>query len=158
MEQYIWVGIIFAVSGTVAEIIRYSRKGSSKLMKAAEKNDLEAFRGLLNKRRVKINAHGALGNRPLHVAAGKWGKEGLVELVIARGAVVDIQNMDGQTPLHLAVEHNNLDAARALLENHADVNAQDRQGVTPRQIAIKNKRQRTIALLERWRLEPGDGA
>jgi ankyrin repeat protein len=150
MEPYIWVGIIFAVSGTIAGIVRYSRMGSSKLMKAAEKDDLEAFRKLLRRRKVKINEPGALGDRPLHVAAGKWGEERLVEEVIALGAIVDVRNIHGQTPLHLAVRHNNLEAARVLLENDADVNAEDRHGVTPLQLAVKKRRQRAIALLEQY--------
>jgi len=149
VEQYIWVGIIVAVGGTVAELIRYFRMGSSRLMKAAEKDDLAAFRKALKRRKVRINAHGALGNRPLHVAAGKWGQEGLIEEVIARGAVIDIRNIHGQTPLHLAVEHGNLDAISVLLEHDADVNAEDREGATPLQLAGKRNRKRALALLER---------
>lgn len=158
MEPYIVVGIIFAVSGTIAGIVRYSRMGSSKLMRAAEKDDLEGFRRLLAKRKAKINAHGALGNRPLHVAAGKWGGEGLVEEIIARGALVDIRNIDGQTPLHLAVELGNLEAARLLLEHGADLNAPDRQGVTPLRLAVKSRRRRAVALLEGFATARGERA
>lgn len=150
MEPYIWVGIILAVSGTVAELIRYLKMDSSKLMKAAEKDDLAAFRKALKRRKVRINAYGSLGNRPLHVVAGKWGREGLIEEVISRGAVIDIRNIHGQTPLYLAVEHGNLDAIRTLLEHDADVNAEDREGTTPLQVALKKKRKRVLALLEQY--------
>ena len=150
MEPYIWVGIILAVTGTIGEIVRYARMRSSKLMRAAEKEDRAAFRAMLKKKRVEINAPGVSGNRPLHVAAGLWGDEALVDELIARGAIVDVRNIHGQTPLYLAVERNNLDVIRDLLESGADVDAEDRKGVTPRQIAVRKHRKRTIALLDQY--------
>ncbi len=43
---------------------------------------------------------------------------------------VDVQDCDGQTPLHLAAIHHNLNATTLLLRHHADVTLTDFLGLT----------------------------
>ena len=55
-------------------------------------------------------------------------------LSIDRG-VICIQDSDGRTGLHLAVEHQRYEAVRILIESRADVSIRDRYGATPLHIA-----------------------
>jgi len=147
MDTAFWVGIILAAGGTFFSLFRRSAAVSSRLMKAAEKDDLARFKKLLKKRRIKINDYGMTGNRPLHIAAGKWCKEGLIPQILAKGAFVDIRNIYKQTPLHFAAVYGCLEAIQLLIENGADVNAVDSSGHTPLALAEKQRRKRPIRLL-----------
>ena len=116
-------------------------------MKTFEKDDIEKFRKLLKKRRTDVNLHGTNGNRPLHIAAGKWKKYNLIPELIQKGALVDIRNIYQQTPLHFAATFGNLEAIKLLVENGTDINAPDGEGNTPLSIAKKQNRKKTISLL-----------
>ena len=147
MGTEIWVGLIIGLSGTFAALFRRSAIRYSKLMKAADRDDLEKFKKLLYRKKVNINGYGANGNRPLHIAAGKWAKEGLIPDILARGGVVDIRNVYKQTPLHFAVSHSKPDAVSKLIENGADVYARDANGHTPLSMALNIKNKVVIKLL-----------
>ena len=49
----------------------------------------------------------------------------------SRGMTFEIFQGRNSTPLHLAAGYNNLEVAEYLLENSADVNAQDKGGLIP---------------------------
>jgi ankyrin repeat protein len=53
----------------------------------------------------------------------------------------------GETPLHRAVEHRNIDMAKLLLAHGADVNAQDSAGRTPLSLAVECRYAAMIELL-----------
>ena len=151
MENFdtgIWVGLIIALGGTFAALFKRSPIRYSKIMKAADRGDLDIFKRLLKKRKVDINGYGGNGNRPLHIAAGKWAREGLVLDVLTKGAFVDIRNVYQQTPLHFAISFNNPEGACILIDNGADVNAKDVSGNTPLSIAEKNKKPILVDLLK----------
>lgn len=69
------------------------------------------------------------------------------DLSIAEGSGQD------STPLHDAVEANNVDAAQALLEEGANVNARLSDGTTPMHIAILNNCEPMITLLLRYKAD-----
>ena len=50
---------------------------------------------------IDVNVANAEGNTALHAAAGR-GYDSVVEYLVARGALVDVTNADGRTPLTLA--------------------------------------------------------
>src|SRR5215467_15064956 len=54
-----------------------------------------------------------------------------VRTLIAQNANVNATEVDGTTPLHWAAHLENIDAANQLVRAGADVNAQNRYGVTP---------------------------
>jgi ankyrin repeat protein len=73
-------------------------------------------------------------NRPLHYAA--FGYKKVVELLLAKGAHVNVQNDEQVTPLHEAVSQGHRDVAGLLIDNGADINAATIDGRTPMDIAL----------------------
>jgi ankyrin repeat protein len=82
---------------------------------------------LLDRDAAAVQASDAMKNTPLHVAC-IHGREGAVQLCLARGALPDEKNGAGCTPLALAASHGSVDALRLLLEHGADVHATDAEG------------------------------
>jgi ankyrin repeat protein len=62
-----------------------------------------------------------------------------VELLLKHGASVDIQNKEGEYPLHLAAAEDNREVVKLLLEHRSDPKVQDKNGTTPLHLAaMKN--------------------
>lgn len=57
---------------------------------------------------------------PLHVAA-KWGRAGLVTMLIAHGAVLDCKTRDLLTPLHCAARSGHDQVVDTLIEKGANI-------------------------------------
>jgi ankyrin repeat protein len=53
-------------------------------------------------------------------------------VLLERGAVIDTQNIRGDTALHFAIRNRRTQAVQLLLEHGADVNVCDEDGETPR--------------------------
>jgi hypothetical protein len=70
------------------------------------------------------------GSRPLHAAA-MWGYDGVVKLLIDRGADVNARDRSGSTPLHWAATNGHRRACQLLLDAGADAAALDNQRQTP---------------------------
>lgn len=66
---------------------------------------------------------------PLHQACAR-GRTWLVLAFLSNGADVNCSTEAGDTPLHYAIGTNNLEVAKILLENEADVYAKDKKGRT----------------------------
>ena len=61
---------------------------------------------------------------------------------------VNLQNNDGNTPLHLAVQAGKTDVVESLCEQGMlDVNSQNKDGNTPLHLAIMNKNQDLVTKL-----------
>lgn len=110
---------------------------------AADQGDVESVTRLL--------AAGADANYPIQVVVVGWTQGAplhwaaefhtghsteeksiaIIQLLIAHGAEVNFQNVNGQTPLHLAVACGHLAVANCLIQNGADVNCQHREGNSP---------------------------
>jgi hypothetical protein len=59
-----------------------------------------------------------------------------VQTSIATGFDVNTKDKNNMTALHVAVEFENLEIAKLLLQNKADINAQDKDGKTPLMYAV----------------------
>ncbi|KAI4464137.1 transient receptor potential channel pyrexia [Holotrichia oblita] len=106
-----------------------------------------------------VNAEDQLGRTPLHYAASNGNTE-LVRLLLESGACTECKfkysegrrvrrsgdnywkwnrlfmaltppDIWGRTPLHLAAKAGHVEIVRLLIENSADVNAEDTKGITP---------------------------
>lgn len=70
------------------------------------------------------------GFSPLHWAC-KEGHIKIVEMLIRRGARINVTNMGDDTPLHLAAAHGHRPIVQMLLQNRADVNFTNEHGNSP---------------------------
>lgn len=72
----------------------------------------------------------------LHRAAGSRGAE-VLHYLLDRGFEIDAKDNTGRTPLMMAVDFGNLEAARALILRGTDINLANSEGIVPMQIAVK---------------------
>lgn len=83
---------------------------------------------------------------PLHAAASN-GRLKVVELLLAKGADVNIGNEGSETPLHHAARHGHTDVVQVLLDNGANVAEAGTGCGTPLQWATSNGQLATAKLL-----------
>jgi ankyrin repeat protein len=101
--------------------------------------------------KIDINAYNLYGNTPLHDAV-KLGLKGTVyfnlqQLLVRRGANLEIRDKEGNTALLVAIAMGNSRSAAHLIDNGADVNTRNNEGETPLLIAVKNERSDLVKLL-----------
>ena len=94
-------------------------------MHYAGRNGHKDIVNLLIAKGADVNAKNGEGLMPLDIAINANHRD-IVELLIAKGAEVSI---------HTAVRLGDVDRIRSVLEKGADVNAQDKNGVTPLHLA-----------------------
>jgi ankyrin repeat protein len=82
---------------------------------------------------------------PLMLAA-KYGREDLIEFLIAEGCSVNRVDKTGRTALSLASNHGHYDVVSLLLSSGADINHQDNAGATPLMICSQSGRIRLVEL------------
>nr|XP_014353003.1 PREDICTED: integrin-linked protein kinase [Latimeria chalumnae] len=70
------------------------------------------------------------GFSPLHWAC-REGRTNIVDMLIMRGARINVMNRGDDTPLHLAASHGHRDIVQKLIQFKADVNAVNEHGNTP---------------------------
>jgi ankyrin repeat protein len=75
----------------------------------------------------------------LHMLAEDKNGNNCMKLLIDKKADVNLVNVHGQSPLHIAVGANNIEAARMLIDAGAIIDLPDKNGVTPLTIAMANK-------------------
>ncbi|KAJ0040591.1 hypothetical protein Pint_26756 [Pistacia integerrima] len=84
--------------------------------------------------KVDLEAKNTYGETPLHVAAENGCNEA-ARLLLAHGALVEAKTKYGMTPLMLSVCHSiraeDCSIVETLLENNADCDARDDEGMTP---------------------------
>lgn len=92
-----------------------------------------------------------LNNQCLHLAA-RYGSVNVLEQMIRNGCSLAIYNSNGQTPLHLAVQHNRLAATQVLLETFdlSLINIPDAKGNTYLHYACTEGNREISALLIRY--------
>lgn len=120
------------------------------LLLAASKKDTRIVSLLLEQANgPNIKARDPNGWTVLHHALFGRGGGDLIDLLIRAGADVKAVTADGHkmSALHFAARENNLVAAKALLDNHADINAMDDAGRTSLWLAIMNKQYKMCRLL-----------
>ncbi|MDX1931803.1 MAG: ankyrin repeat domain-containing protein [Capsulimonadales bacterium] len=90
---------------------------------------------------------------PLHTGALAR-KIDLMEVLVDRGADVNLRSGSGTTPLHCAVIADSVEVAHFLLKRGADPSKTDRSGKTPLQMAEKSKATAVAAVLRDAEAQP----
>ena len=85
-------------------------------------------------------------NTPLHYAV-RNGELEIVQMLLDRGANINVQSLKSKTALHIAVEDNRMDIIDILLNHGANVKISDISDVTPLHTAVKNDSVEIIKLL-----------
>lgn len=68
----------------------------------------------------------------------------LVDLLIKKGANINVRNDLQRTPLHLAAKSGSKNVAEMLINNGADINVIDMNGDTPMHIAARNSNENIL--------------
>ena len=77
----------------------------------------------------------------------------LADFLVKSGALLDVENKEGRTPLHLAALHNRGELLNSmLLAGAAGGNTRDQQGDTPFQLAVRNHASEAVKVLTRFGL------
>ena len=133
--------VVELLTANGADVSDTSQYGETSLHMAAVCGDEAIVRFLLQKGgdvTVKDNA----GRTPLHGAVAQ-NREGafdgqykVVQLLLKTGAdMLEQQDADGDTPLHVSARHSDPDMIRLLLEQGADLSVQNTDGDTPLEIS-----------------------
>ncbi|CAK9033459.1 unnamed protein product, partial [Durusdinium trenchii] len=122
--------------------------GCCHMFDAVEKNSLDALRHFLSVRPHWINQTNDRGCTALHAAAAaEEGNAQIVELLLAARATVNLQDKEGNAPLHAAAEEGNSQIVELLLATGATVNLQDKKGEAPLHKAARSDSPRIVELL-----------
>lgn len=142
--------LVFALIGlaTVPARAQWTIPFDAEFVKASRTNDLTSLRAFLAKR-SDVNLTGRNKTTFLQAAA-YWGSTNAVQMLIERGAKLELRDQDGRTALHYAAIFNacemlyqfeegeferlqlgKLRACEQLLKNGAQVSARDNEGNTP---------------------------
>ena len=73
----------------------------------------------------------------------------MVELLIAKGADIDIQNSSGRTPVHEACVTGRKDVVELLIAKDASINARDDKGQTALSLAKGKGHEEVVELLKK---------
>ena len=103
-----------------------------------------------------LNAGDAKGRTPLHMAALGFRGMGVMEFMISEGANVNVLDDEGRTLMHYAVmgwkeewkdDKQRAEFVRGLASASADLNAPDKNGITPLQAAMFTGKERMVEIL-----------
>ena len=132
------------------EVDKQNISGDTPLHIAISTFNWNIFRVLISK--ADVNIKNSKQNTPLHTAALLCGQKkpislGLISELIANGAELHAQNEGGMTPLHLAIQKQNLLVVDQLIKAGAPLEYIDRHGDTPLETAIHKNNTKIAELL-----------
>ncbi|XP_060035411.1 ankyrin repeat and KH domain-containing protein 1 isoform X2 [Erinaceus europaeus] len=130
-----------------ANVEHRAKTGLTPLMEAASGGYAEVGRVLLDKG-ADVNAPPVPSSRDtaLTIAADK-GHYKFCELLISRGAHIDVRNKKGNTPLWLASNGGHFDVVQLLVQAGADVDAADNRKITPLMSAFRKGHVKVVQYL-----------
>ena len=144
--------LVYGVSGYFYWAVQRYRRGAvekkyENIRDAVEEGNLAGLARMLNT--TPIDAVVAPGGRTLLVFAVEESNLPAVELLVARGAALDLRDEHGSTALAVAVEIGFEEAVETLMSAGADPNLHDTGGMTPLDIADEHGAHDIAAILLR---------
>ncbi|MDR2028151.1 MAG: ankyrin repeat domain-containing protein [Treponema sp.] len=79
------------------------------------------------------------GDSPLHITVTLNRNNEVLRTLLEKGADVSLRNIDGKTPLYLAVEEERINTITLLLRYKSDLFAADNGGMTPLELALRER-------------------
>jgi len=130
--------LAYGVSGYVWWVVQRYRRGAAQkqydnIRDAVEEGNIAGFARMLNT--TPVDAIVGPNGRTLLAVAVEETNLPAIELLVARGAALDIRDEFGQTALALAAEIGFQEAVETLLAAGADPNVHDLSGMTPLDVA-----------------------
>ncbi|KAJ2035865.1 hypothetical protein GGI03_003659 [Coemansia sp. RSA 2337] len=110
-------------------------KQDENIWTATGDGDMARVEQLVQADKTLVNAKDENGYTPLHAAAS-WKQPKLLEFLIKNGGDVNITDNDGDTPLHICED---LECAQLLLDNGANPEAENDEGLSPVHTTLENE-------------------
>ncbi len=139
MMTIFW-GVLFFFSSSRA----FAETGDT-IFEALVNGDMAKVKAILEKQPDLVRVQDESGNNTLHGVAyyGKGKASGhtssgyreIIEILLARGLPINSQNVNGQTPLHLAAMAGNIEVAELLLQKGASIKILNKKGESPLHMA-----------------------
>ncbi|MDR2536753.1 MAG: ankyrin repeat domain-containing protein [Treponema sp.] len=79
------------------------------------------------------------GDSPLHATITLNKDPEIIKALLKKGSDVNVRNIEGKTPLYMAIEQNRQQYVTVLLEGNSNLFAADNSGVTPYEKALKER-------------------
>ena len=123
--------------------------GETSLHIAAKHKNKHMVEGLLHYHDIiNINATDNNNSTPLHIIAADRNDTEIFHLICKNPRrEIEIQDNQGRAPLHIASESGNVQFARLLIEQGANINLPDNDRNAPLHIALKNDKEEIANLL-----------
>ena len=122
--------------------------GWTALMHAARLGNSDIV-SLLLEQGAKVDVQDKDGWTALMRAAAK-GHDAVVKILLDHHAALNLQDKDGYTALHWAAHRGHIVVVKQLLDAGADTGIKNRYGWTPLMVAMQERRQDVVTLLERY--------
>ena len=115
----------------------------------------EAMREILQQPGANPNHRDALGRTPGHVA-GIGGNAGALRALAEAGADFTVKDhVQGATALHNAIGGDYIEATAIILENGGDLEATDKEGLTPEDYGRRNNAEKALAEVRAFQADGG---
>lgn len=149
-EQRLENGDLDALKAVFESCDVNARGGHSKQTALAYDRCPDALARWLVSRGADLGAVDIWGNTPLHSRTSSWRSS--IELLLELGADVSTATASTGTPLHVAASRKHAEKARQLIARGAEVDARNREGLTPLELALRGctnaELERTPALVK----------
>jgi ankyrin repeat protein len=148
MSTGIYFLIMLVIIGVMVGLIIHflKKKGTETLFNACQDGDLRKAKSLIRNDPGLIDVYDPSGSTPLLVSVEN-GHLNIAEILIYRGANVNMSGNLGVTPLHLAAERGFTDMVKLLVQKGAMVKAKDEMGASPLHYAVEKGKAEIVQIL-----------
>ncbi len=136
----------FLIETEGAMVNERDAEGNTPLIAAAGACQNKMARYLIEKGAEVNAANSRYGSTALSIAAGKCDDPRVIRLLLDNGADLHVRNNGGDTPLLVAVKHDNRKTVEMMLQAGADIDEQN-EGYTALMIAARRGYRGIVALL-----------